>query len=107
LLGSLLLRRHLQRGSFLGSAQALEEAEEEAKGTEAAAQVLGEKDAPPDADPTDSANPAEMTVAQLQEELSKRGLDTKWNPLKKKKELVDRLQVCALCHLWPATLSVI
>lgn len=31
----------------------------------------------------------------LQEELTKRGLDTKWNPLKGKKELVDRLQVGA------------
>lgn len=29
----------------------------------------------------------------LQEELTKRGLDTKWNPLKGKKELVERLQV--------------
>ena len=39
--------------------------------------------------------PAEMTVAALQEALSKRGLGTKWNPLSanKKKELVDRLQV--------------
>lgn len=31
--------------------------------------------------------------SSLQEELTKRGLDTKWNPLKGKKELVDRLQV--------------
>lgn len=29
----------------------------------------------------------------LQEELAKRGLDTKWDPLKGKKTLVDRLQV--------------
>ncbi len=29
----------------------------------------------------------------LQEELKKRGLDSKWTPLKGKKELVDRLQV--------------
>lgn len=27
----------------------------------------------------------------MQEELSKRGLDTKWNPLRGKKELCDRL----------------
>lgn len=33
-----------------------------------------------------------MTVAALQEALGKRGLDTKWTPLKGKKELVDRLQ---------------
>lgn len=34
-----------------------------------------------------------LTVAQLQEALKARGLDTKWSPLKGKKELVDRLQV--------------
>lgn len=39
------------------------------------------------------ADPGALTVAQLQEELTKAGLDTKWNPLKGKKELVDRLQV--------------
>ena len=32
-------------------------------------------------------------MAQLQEELTKRSLDTKWNPLKGKKELLERLQV--------------
>lgn len=36
---------------------------------------------------------AALTVAQLQEALAARGLDTKWSPLKGKKELVDRLQV--------------
>lgn len=34
-----------------------------------------------------------LTVAQLQEELGKRSLDTKWTPLKGKKELVGRLTV--------------
>ena len=36
-----------------------------------------------------------LNVAQLQEELSKRGLETKWTPLKGKKELVNRLTVGA------------
>ncbi len=34
-----------------------------------------------------------LTVAQLQAELTKLGLATTWNPLKGKKELVERLQV--------------
>ena len=34
-----------------------------------------------------------LTAAQLQEELTKRGLDVKWQPLKGKKVLVERLQV--------------
>ena len=75
--------------------QALEAAEEEASAAEAAAQLLGEdgKEAPePEAAAEAALVPDSMTVAALQEELSKRGLDTKWNPLKKKKELVDRLQ---------------
>jgi hypothetical protein len=38
-------------------------------------------------------SPPSLTVAQLQEALSTRGLDTKWDPLKGKKQLVDRLQV--------------
>ncbi|CAL8469862.1 g9404 [Coccomyxa elongata] len=71
--------------------KALEEAEEELKSTEAAAQVLGDKEAPPDAGEDATLVPAEMTVAALQEALAKRGLETKWNPLNKKKELVDRL----------------
>jgi hypothetical protein len=75
------------------AAQELEEAEEDAKSTEAAAQVLGDKEPPPEAGDEAALKPGEMTVAALQEELSKRGLDTKWNPLKKKKELVDRLLV--------------
>ncbi len=36
---------------------------------------------------------SKLTAAQLQEELTKRGLDVKWQPLKGKKVLVDRLQV--------------
>ena len=36
---------------------------------------------------------SKLTAAQLQEELSKRGMDVKWQPLKGKKVLVDRLQV--------------
>ncbi|BDA43873.1 probable cell division cycle and apoptosis regulator protein 1 [Coccomyxa sp. Obi] len=71
--------------------KALEEAEEELKSTEAAAQVLGDKETPPEAGEDATLVPAEMTVAALQEALSKRGMDTKWNPLNKKKELVDRL----------------
>ncbi len=73
--------------------QALEEAEEELKSTEAAAQVLGDKEAPPEAGEDATLVPTEMTVAALQEALAKRSLDTKWNPLNKKKELVDRLSV--------------
>lgn len=38
--------------------------------------------------------PNALTAAQLQEELTKRGLDVKWQPLKGKKVLVERLQVC-------------
>ena len=39
-------------------------------------------------------------MSRVQEELTARGLDTRWTPLKGKKELVDRLQAstsCALC----------
>ena len=39
-------------------------------------------------------DPSALTAAQLQEELTKRGLDVKWQPLKGKKVLVERLQVC-------------
>ena len=75
--------------------QALDAAEEEEKSAEANFQLLGSQDIPPPPDMGDdlTINPGEMTVAALQEALSKRGLDTKWNPLKSKKELVDRLQV--------------
>lgn len=38
-------------------------------------------------------DPSTLTAAQLQEELTKRGLDVKWQPLKGKKVLVERLQV--------------
>jgi len=37
-------------------------------------------------------DPNKLNVAQLQEELGKRQLDVKWDPLKGKKQLVDRLQ---------------
>lgn len=46
------------------------------------------------ADPDDDLDPSTMDVKSLQSELSKRGLDAKWNPMVKggKKVLVDRLQ---------------
>ena len=83
--------------------QALDAAEEEEKSAEANFQLLGSQDIPPPPDMGDdlTINPGEMTVAALQEALSKRGLDTKWNPLKSKKELVDRLQVKSPpFHVW-------
>lgn len=40
-------------------------------------------------------DPPSMTVAELQAELAKRGLETKWNPLRGKKGLQDRLSVRA------------
>ena len=43
-------------------------------------------------------DPATLTAAQLQEELTKRGLDVKWQPLKGKKVLVERLQVWVAGH---------
>ena len=46
-----------------------------------------------------------LTVAQLQEELSRRGLDTKWTPLKGKKELVSRLTVRPPVLLLPLSLA--
>ncbi len=58
-----------------------------------AAAEEGAKHPPPDIPKEDRITPASLTVAQLQEQLSQRKLDTKWNPLKGKKELVDRLQV--------------
>jgi len=81
--------------------QALDAAEEEEKSAEANFQLLSSKDAPPpppDIGDNLTITPGEMTVAALQEALSKRGLDTKWNPLKSKKELVDRLQVFVMPH---------
>jgi len=81
--------------------QALDAAEEEEKSAEANFQLLSSKDAPlppPDIGDNLTITPGEMTVAALQEALSKRGLDTKWNPLKSKKELVDRLQVAVMPH---------
>ena len=47
-----------------------------------------------------------LTVAQLQEELSKRGLDTKWTPLKGKKDLVKRLTVSYVVNLLLYTLPL-
>lgn len=43
-------------------------------------------------------NPSSLTVADLQSELKKHGLDTDWDPAKGKSVLVDRLTVCAV-HL--------
>ena len=54
--------------------------------------AAGEKDEPEVLEEEALDVPA-LTVAQLQEELTKRSLETKWNPLKGKKELVERLQV--------------
>lgn len=51
---------------------------------------------PRDADGNELAvdiDTSKLTAAQLQEELTKRGLDVKWQPLKGKKVLVERLQV--------------
>ena len=59
-------------------------------------QAAAEEDAkhpPPEIPKEDRITPADLTVAQLQQELSKRSLDTRWTPLKGKKELVDRLKV--------------
>ena len=50
---------------------------------------------PRDADGNELAvdiDTSKLTAAQLQEELTKRGLDVKWQPLKGKKVLVERLQ---------------
>ncbi len=60
----------------------------------AATEAVQESAAAPDAEDL-AAEPAAMTVAALQEALGKRGLDTKWTPLRGKKELVDRLQARA------------
>ena len=68
------------------------------------ASEVGAKDPPTEASDADSLEAASLTVAQLQEELTKRGLDTKWNPLKGKKELVDRLQARLRAHLFGQTL---
>ncbi len=51
-------------------------------------------------------DPASMTVAEVQAELAKRGLDTKWNPLKGKKGLQDRLMVSILTLTPIATLNL-
>lgn len=67
-----------------------------------AAAEEGAKHPPPDIPEEDRITPADLTVAQLQEQLSKRSLETKWNPLKGKKELVERLKVpYSLIHRLP------
>ena len=72
-----------------------------AKGTEDAIKVEAGGEEEEDCTPRDSAgnelavdiDTSKLTAAQLQEELTKRGMDVKWQPLKGKKVLVDRLQV--------------
>ena len=49
---------------------------------------------------------SKLTAAQLQEELTKRGLDVKWQPLKGKKVLVERLQVTSTSLTLPSTLCL-
>lgn len=68
------------------------------KGTEQSAREGNDDDEsiPRDADGNELAvdiDTSKLTAAQLQEELTKRGLDVKWQPLKGKKVLVERLQV--------------
>jgi len=58
-----------------------------------AAEEESGKEGAPELPAEEELHAASLTVAQLQSELGKRALDTKWNPLKGKKELVDRLQV--------------
>ncbi|KAL3155440.1 hypothetical protein ABBQ38_010996 [Trebouxia sp. C0009 RCD-2024] len=56
---------------------------------------------PRDADGNELAvdlDTSKLTAAQLQEELTKRGLDVKWQPLKGKKVLVERLQEWVAMH---------
>ena len=75
--------------------QVLEEAEARLKAATEANVGMPPPPAP-DAEVKDveiSPDPATLTVAQLQEELGNRGLDIKWDPLKGKKMLQDRLQV--------------
>lgn len=76
--------------------QELAQAEARLKELEEAAKVAAEKAAATNKDAGgldfEGLDPPNMNVQQLQEELTKRGLDTRWNPLKGKKELVDRLQ---------------
>ena len=65
--------------------------------TQAAKAAAGQSSAEPvpDTSALDALHESvpKLTVAQLQEELGKRGLDTKWTPLKGKKELTARLSV--------------
>jgi len=71
------------------------------KGTEDAIKLEAGGEDEEDCTPRDSAgnelavdiDTSKLTAAQLQEELTKRGMDVKWQPLKGKKVLVDRLQV--------------
>lgn len=48
--------------------------------------------------PTLPDNPSSLTVADLQSELKKHGLDTDWDPAKGKSVLVDRLTVRVLSN---------
>lgn len=57
---------------------------------------MGSRSAPEEARPEDAIQADKLTIAQLQEELGKRGLATQWNPLKGKKVLVERLQASPL-----------
>ncbi len=71
------------------------------KGTEDGVKLEAGGEDEEDCTPRDSAgnelavdmDTSKLTAAQLQEELTKRGMDVKWQPLKGKKVLVDRLQV--------------
>jgi len=91
------------------------------KGTEDAIKLEAGGEDEEDCTPRDAAgnelavdiDTSKLTAAQLQEELSKRGMDVKWQPLKGKKVLVDRLQVnhhpCrnTLQHIWSYLCGII
>ncbi|GAB4821065.1 hypothetical protein N2152v2_008111 [Parachlorella kessleri] len=88
------------RGAKAGEEAAwgeVEAAEAAAKEAEKASKDAAEKVAARGAGASKTAelaalDPPSLNVQQLQEELTKRGLDTKWNPLQGKKVLVERLQ---------------
>ena len=73
------------------------------KGSKKEAEGEEEEDCTPrDAEGNELAvdiEPEKLTAAQLQQELTKRGLDVKWQPLKGKKALVDRLQVTFMHYM--------
>ncbi|DBB00253.1 TPA: hypothetical protein ACH3X1_014082 [Trebouxia sp. C0004] len=76
------------------------------KGNEDAIKLEAGDEDEEDCTPRDSAgnelavdiDTSKLTAAQLQEELTKRGMDVKWQPLKGKKVLVDRLQEWMMTH---------